>query len=81
VDQGPREGTEWTGPEGSVPDAEAGYTPGYGGVYDATVTPANRQSAHTRVIIVVAVKKGLAIRGIQERSRLPGRGGKEHDYW
>jgi hypothetical protein len=44
-----------------IPGAETGYWPGYGGVYDATVTPANGQSTHTRLIIVVAVEKGLAI--------------------
>ena len=44
-----------------IPGAEIGYWPGYGAVYDNTVPPANGQSVDTRVIIMAAVKKGLAI--------------------
>ncbi|HEX6547651.1 MAG TPA: zinc ribbon domain-containing protein, partial [Candidatus Dormibacteraeota bacterium] len=45
----------------ALPAAEMGYNPGYGAVYDATVNASNGQALHVRMIIVVAVKKDVAV--------------------
>jgi hypothetical protein len=44
-----------------IPDAALGYTPGYGAVYDVTVSPANGQSQHDRLVVVTAIRNGVAV--------------------
>ena len=46
-----------------VRGTEVGYTPGYGSIYDQTFAPATGPTVPMRLVIVVAVKKGLAIWG------------------
>jgi hypothetical protein len=43
-----------------LPIAKIGYSPGYGEFYDVFSQSASGSSAHTRVLIMVAVKNGLA---------------------
>jgi hypothetical protein len=45
----------------SIPQSELGYTPGYGAVYDLTIRIGTGQSAHARVVVEVAIKRGLAV--------------------
>ena len=45
----------------SIPWAEIGYTPGYGAVYDVQASSGSGQSQRRRLVVEVAVKKGLAI--------------------
>jgi hypothetical protein len=52
--------TEWVY---DVQGAEVGYTPGYGSIYDQTFAPATGPTVPMRLVIVVAMKKGLAIWG------------------
>jgi hypothetical protein len=52
--------TEWVY---DVQGAEVGYTPGYGSIYRQTFTPATGPTVPMRLVIVVAVKKGLAVWG------------------
>lgn len=44
-----------------VPGAEVGYAPGAGAVYDNEVTPFFGTASDSRLVILAAVKKGLAI--------------------
>src|SRR6185312_15990580 len=43
------------------PDAEIGYTLGYGNIYDVTAAPAGGQNQEYHVAIEAAVQDGLAI--------------------
>ena len=52
--------TEWVY---DVQGAEVGYTPGYGSIYDQTSAPTTGPTVRMRLVIVVAVTKGLAIWG------------------
>lgn len=45
----------------TLPAAEVGYAPGYGAVYDATVQSSSGQALHVRMVVEVAIKKGLAV--------------------
>ena len=45
----------------SIPQAELGYTPGYGAVYDTTIRMGTGESVHARVVVEVAIKRGLAV--------------------
>lgn len=45
----------------TIPNAELGYTPGFGEVYDVTLASGTGQSIRARLVIVVAVKKNLAV--------------------
>lgn len=45
----------------TVPDASLGYNMGYGNVYDVTVSPANGQSEHDRLLVYAAIRNGLAV--------------------
>lgn len=45
----------------SIPDAAVGYTPGAGRVYNVTIAPANGQAVRDRLVVMVAVKRGLAV--------------------
>ena len=45
----------------SIPDASVGYTLGQGKVYDITIAPANGQAEHDRLVVMAAVKGGLAV--------------------
>lgn len=45
----------------AIPGAEIGYTSGYGNVYDLQVSPGTGQSVHDRLIIMAAVKRGVAV--------------------
>lgn len=45
----------------SIPDASVGYTLGSGKVYDVTVSPANGQSLHDRLVVMAAIKGGVAV--------------------
>jgi hypothetical protein len=47
-----------------VQGAEVGYTLGYGSIYDQTFAPATGPTVPMRLVIVVAVKNGLAISGV-----------------
>jgi hypothetical protein len=47
-----------------VQGAEVGYTHGYGSINKQTFAPATGQTVPMRLVIVVAVKKGLAIAGL-----------------
>jgi hypothetical protein len=47
-----------------VPGAEVGYTVGYGSIYDTTYTPAIGPTVRVRQVVIVAIKKGLAIAGL-----------------
>ena len=44
-----------------LPNAELGYNPGYGAVFDATVQSSSGQALHVRMVVEVAIKKDLAI--------------------
>ena len=44
-----------------IPNAELGYTPGFGEIYDVTLASGTGQSIRARLVIVVAVKKDLAL--------------------
>jgi hypothetical protein len=44
-----------------VPDASLGYTVGYGTVYDVSISPGNGQSVHDRLLIIAAIRRGLAV--------------------
>jgi hypothetical protein len=45
----------------TIPDAALGYTPGYGNIYDLTESPGNGQVLHERLVIMAAVKHGVAV--------------------
>jgi hypothetical protein len=45
----------------TVPDASLGYTTGYGNIYDVTVSPADGQSEHDRLVVTAAIRNGLAV--------------------
>jgi len=45
----------------TVPDASLGYTLGYGNVYDVTVSPADGQSVHDRLLVFAAIRHGIAV--------------------
>ncbi len=45
----------------TIPNAELGYTLGYGAVYDALVSPQGGQQQDMRVIIEAAVRNGTAV--------------------
>lgn len=45
----------------TIPRAELGYMPGYGMVYDVSVAPGNGQAVHDRLIVVAAIRGGLAV--------------------
>lgn len=45
----------------TIPHADLGYTPGYGNVYDVTVAPGGGAAVHQRVIIIAAIKRGVAV--------------------
>ena len=45
----------------TLPQAEIGYTAGYGNVYDLTVVPPTGSSIHARLFIMVAVKNDVAV--------------------
>lgn len=45
----------------SIPGASIGYTPGYGNVYDLTVSPGSGSSVHDRLVVMVAIKRGVAV--------------------
>jgi hypothetical protein len=53
--------TEWVY---DVPHAEVGYTLGYGSINNQTSAPATGPTVPMRLVIVVAVKNGLAISGV-----------------
>jgi len=44
-----------------IPAAGLGYNPGYGAVYDLTISGGTGQTAHARLLVIVSVKKGLAV--------------------
>ncbi|HXN03166.1 MAG TPA: zinc ribbon domain-containing protein [Candidatus Dormibacteraeota bacterium] len=44
-----------------IPAAGLGYNAGYGAVYDLTISGGTGQTAHARLLLIVSVKKGLAI--------------------
>lgn len=44
-----------------IPGAEMGYNDGYGNVYDIRFAAAGAQSARRRLIVIAAVKNGLAV--------------------
>jgi hypothetical protein len=44
-----------------IPAAGLGYNPGYGAVYDLTISGGTGQTARARVLVIVSVKKGLAV--------------------
>jgi hypothetical protein len=45
----------------SIPDASVGYTPGAGKVYNVTIAPANGQAVRDRLVVMAAVKRGVAV--------------------
>jgi hypothetical protein len=45
----------------SIPDAAVGYTLGAGRVYDVTLSPANGQAVRDRLVVMAAIKKGIAV--------------------
>lgn len=45
----------------TIPQAEIGYTPGYGNVYDDTVYTAGGDVVHVRIYILAAIKNGVAV--------------------
>lgn len=45
----------------TIPNADIGYTPGYGNVYDLTTAPGNGEAIHQRLILIAAVKRGVAV--------------------
>ena len=45
----------------SIPNADIGYTLGYGAVYDLFVNSLFGQSEHQRVVIIAAIKRGVAV--------------------
>lgn len=45
----------------TVPNASLGYNMGYGNVYDVTISPANGQSQHDRLLVFAAVRNGVAV--------------------
>lgn len=45
----------------AIPGAEVGYTPGAGAVYDDEVVPFFGQASDTRLVVLTAVKSGLAV--------------------
>jgi hypothetical protein len=45
----------------TVPGASLGYHTGYGSVYDVTVSPANGESQHDRLLVFTAVRGGVAV--------------------
>lgn len=44
-----------------IPGADLGYTPGYGAIYDLTTTPGGGAAVHERLIIIAAIKRGVAV--------------------
>jgi hypothetical protein len=44
-----------------IPGADLGYTPGYGAVYDLFVNPATGQSDHQHLVVIAAIKNGVAV--------------------
>ena len=45
----------------TIPGADIGYTPGYGNVYDLTTSPGNGQAVHQRLVVMAAIKRGIAV--------------------
>lgn len=45
----------------TVPNASLGYNIGYGTVYDVTVSPANGQSEHDRLVVYAVTRNGVAV--------------------
>lgn len=45
----------------TIPQADLGYTPGYGNVYDLTESPGNGQVLHERLLVIAAVKHNVAV--------------------
>lgn len=45
----------------AIPGAAIGYTSGYGAVYDLSASPANGQAVHDRVVIMVGIRRSLAV--------------------
>lgn len=45
----------------TVPDASLGYMLGYGNVYDVSVSPADGQSVHDRLLVFASIRRGLAV--------------------
>jgi len=45
----------------NIPDASVGYTLGSGTIYDVNIAPANGQAVHDRLVVMAAVKNGLAV--------------------
>ncbi len=45
----------------AIPGAAVGYTAGYGAVYDLSASPTNGQVIHERVVIMVAIRRNLAV--------------------
>jgi hypothetical protein len=45
----------------TIPDASLGYNPGYGAVYDVTVSPASGESEHDRLVVMAATRGKLAL--------------------
>jgi len=44
-----------------IPGASLGYVSGYGMVYDIDVAPANGQTVHDRLVVMAAIRNGLAV--------------------
>lgn len=44
-----------------IPGADIGYTPGFGNVYDVSVAPGGGSAQHDRLIVMAAVKNGIAV--------------------
>ena len=45
----------------TVPDASLGYNLGYGNVYDVTISPADGQSVHDRLLVFASIRHGVAV--------------------
>ncbi|HLQ61147.1 MAG TPA: hypothetical protein VK131_04725, partial [Candidatus Acidoferrales bacterium] len=62
----------------TIPGAELGYVDGYGNVYDVRVSPPHGASLRGRLIIVVAVRKGLAVEMVSVGPYIPDDGRYGH---
>jgi len=55
----------------AISGAELGYTDGYGGVYDLTVSPAAGERDHVRLLIEAATRDGVAVELLSESDYVP----------
>ena len=62
----------------TIPGAEMGYNDGYGNVYDIKFAAAGAQSARRRLIIIAAVKNGLAVELVSIGPYKPSKSGAGH---